>query len=206
MKAILPVLALIITFISCKKEEAKEEDITEMLSTELQHFKFKTGSYWVYEKNSSAMLDTVQVINTYGGFCWSVPKIHGNTGVRDEYFTIVLKSSQPSGITTYYLYNNYISFNGWGYSCSPGQFVFSLYRGFNYNGAKVVDTLPSLTINGNFFTDVTKVKITASEQSLHVFDNDTYLYFTDSIGLIRKETETSSGFETWSIKTWNIIR
>lgn len=207
MKTTLSVLALILTFISCKKEETKGEDQTELISKGLYPFKFKTGSYWVYEKDSSATLDTVQVIGTDSNFCWSVPRIHGYPGVKSEYFKIGLKSSQPSGITNYYLNHDYIRVNGGVFFCSDGQPVFHLnLEGHNFNGMKVVDSFPSLTINGNIFSYVTKVKITASEQFKHVFDTTTYLYFTDSIGLIRKEIETSSGLETWSIKTWNIIR
>ena len=204
MKTALSVLAAVLIFVSCKKEDERK-DIISMMDSRLHVFKYKKGSFWVYQNDSSAVTDTITVTGTDSGFCWSPPPVHGSQGVKKDFYTVKLKSSVTSGGFNYYLNSVGIRMNGGGSFCELGQFIYSV-TGHGGDGLTTLDTLSSLTVNGHTFTHVTKVKITASEQYQHVFDTDTYLYFTDSIGLIRKEIETTSGIETWSIKTWNIIR
>jgi len=55
--------------------------------------------------------------------------------------------------------------------------------------------------------DVDKVKITAANQYQPEFDYDTYLYYTDTVGLIKKETDLGGGnIESWTLKRWNVIK
>lgn len=76
--------------------------------------------------------------------------------------------------------------------------------GAGYNGMEIIDIIPKLVIKGNTFTDIAQVKITATEQYQQEFEYDTYLYFTDSIGIIKKELLLRcENIEAWSLIRWN---
>jgi hypothetical protein len=72
---------------------------------------------------------------------------------------------------------------------------------------KIIAKFPTMTINSNIFKNVVETKITASQQYQPNFSNDTYLYFCDSIGLIKKVTDFGSGnLESWSVERWKVIK
>ena len=79
--------------------------------------------------------------------------------------------------------------------------------GTEFNGMRIIAKFPSLTFNNITFNNVVETKITASRQYQIVYFYDTYLYFSDSVGLIRKITDLGNGnLESWSIKRWTVIR
>jgi hypothetical protein len=67
---------------------------------------------------------------------------------------------------------------------------------------KIIDIIPELDISGNSFSNVIQVKVIASEQYQQEFVYNTYLYFTDSIGIIRKVELISEE----DIRSWSLIR
>ena len=80
-------------------------------------------------------------------------------------------------------------------------------KGDTFSGLSLTDTIPLLIINGYSFKNVDKFKITKKEQCFPVFDNDMYLYFSDSVGLIKKEILDKYGnIESWSLLRWKVIR
>ncbi len=79
--------------------------------------------------------------------------------------------------------------------------------GTAFNGMEIVSNLNSLTINGITFNNVTKIKITTANQIQPEFSNDTYLYFVDTVGLIKKDIVLDiNNIESWSIKNWKTIK
>ncbi len=65
----------------------------------------------------------------------------------------------------------------------------------------------SMNVGINTFSNVDQVQIIAAAQSLPEFTFDTYLYYSDTIGLLKKETILSPGnIESWSVKRWNVMK
>jgi len=201
-----------LTLFSCRKDKnADNSDLTKYfyLSNSLTPYKFKTGSYWIYENDSTSTLDSVVVTSTENDFYWSPPSVHGQPGTKYEFYKINLKSFATSQTYNDYLTNSYIKRNGSGDYGQNGQPIFMANRdtGTIFNGMKIIAKFPTMTINSNSFINVVETKITASQQYQPMFSYDTYLYFTDTIGLIKKVTDLgSSNLESWSIKRWAVTK
>ena len=79
--------------------------------------------------------------------------------------------------------------------------------GTTFNGMEISSQLNTLNVNGITFNNVTKIKITSANQIQPEFSNDTYLYYSDSVGLIKKEIILGiNNIESWSIKHWKIVK
>ena len=192
---------------SCNKGEAPAEITYNYLSADIIPFMFKAGSYWIYENDSTAVLDSVVVTSTKQGFFTQPPMTPGTpTNIEIEYFKVNLHSYLTSSDYNDFLFERLITRNG-NESPNFGQPIFlSKYSiGFKTYGAQVWDNIDSLSINGIFFYNVEEMKIIHDEQHQFVFSNDTYLYYQDSIGLVKKVIDLGSGnFDSWSLKRWHI--
>lgn len=193
-----------ILLVSCKKETPPKIHYYN-LQEGLNPYMFKTGSYWVYKNDSTAVIDSVVVTDTDQGF-FSVPPITPGTPSNEEieYYKITLFSFLNSESFTDFLYFDVVSRNG-NESPQSGQPVLLTERsiGSEVLGAYVFDLIDTLNMNGNSFYDVIQMKIVSGEQDELIFEHDTYLYYQDSIGLIKKEVDLGQGqFESWSLVQW----
>lgn len=195
------------TIISCNKEDTVDEINYSYLSESIKPFKFMAGTYWIFQNDSTEILDSIVVISTENDFYWSPPSIQGQAGGKSEYFQMNLKSFLTLDIYNDYLTNYYIKRNGGGDYGENGQPIYLANRdiGTEFNGMTIIAKYESLTINSNTFENIVETKITDSLQYQPMFDNNTYLYFSDSIGLIKKVTDLGNGnYDSWSIKKWNL--
>jgi len=194
---------------SCKKEEPPTPPgkTYSYLGEAIKSYMFKTDSYWVYENDSTSVLDSVVVTSTTRGF-QSPPHTHPGTPSYEEieYYKINFHSHLTSSDYNDFLFCELITRNGNEMSFFGQPILFSKYSlGFNCYGAEVLEYIDTLNINGNLFFNVEKMKITQQKQIMLVFSHDTYLYFQDSIGLIKKVTDLGNGsFDSWSLKRWHI--
>jgi len=201
-----------LTIFSCRKDEAvdnEEQTTYSYLSESMKPYKFRTGSYWVFKNDTTGILDSIVVTSTENNFVWSVPPVHGQPGSKDEFYKINLKSFTTSLTYNDYLTHYYIKRNGGGAYGQDGQPIFMADSdiGAVFNGMKIIAKFPTMTINSNIFKNVVETKITASQQYQPNFSNDTYLYFCDSIGLIKKVTDFGGGnVESWSIERWAVMK
>lgn len=190
----------IILFLSCKKDS--NPDVSrEYISASLNPFMFKNGTYWVFQNDSTGLLDSVVVTSTLQDFypIVSGPGQTQATALR-EFYDIHMHDYLNNSDYTDRLENYWINRN----AEQPILFAGS-YIGYKYLGAEVSDKLDSLTVGNNLFINIIKMKIIAAEQYQNEFDHDTYLYFKDSIGLIKKEIDLGAGnIESWSLKRWKI--
>jgi len=68
--------------------------------------------------------------------------------------------------------------------------------------AEIIDILDSLTIESKTYKEVIKMKILADQY----ISQNYYLYYTDSIGLIKKELVVNNVVsETWNLSAFNTI-
>lgn len=199
-----------LTIFSCRKNNINENQTTyKYLNESIKPYKFKTGSYWVFENDTTGELDSIIVTSTENDFVWCPPPVHGQSGEKDEFYKINLKSFATSQTYNDYLTNYYIKRNGSGEYGQNGQpiFVVNSDTGEVFNGMKIIAKIPTMTISNNTFNNVVETKIIASQQYQPMFTKDTYLYFSDSIGIIKKVTDIGTGnFESWSIKRWKVIK
>ena len=195
------------TVISCKKENSEDETNYSYLNESIEPYKFKSGSYWVFQNDSTKILDSIVVISTESNFYWSPPPVQGQAGTKREYYNMNLQSFLTSNNFNHFLTSNYIKQNGGGDYGQDGQPIFMSESniGTKFNGMEIIEKFPTLIINGNSFNYIVETKITESEQYQPVFSNDTYLYFSDSIGIVKKVTGFGNGnFDSWSILRWNV--
>jgi hypothetical protein len=196
---------------ACRKDDLAEEPTpaTYHISESLHPFMFQSNSYWVYENDSTGVLDSVSVVSAYQGYFNQPPQTPGSAGPLDkiEYHRINLFSHLNSTSYNDFLFSSMITRNG---NETPhfGQPIFLAQQpvGSERYGAYVWDQHDSLYVEGNLFTDVTEMKIVHEEQHEPAFSNDTYLFFVDSIGLVKKVTDLGDGdIDSWSLERWNVV-
>lgn len=201
------ILLIGFTTITCNKENSTNETKYTYLSQSIEPYKFETGTYWIFKNDSTNTIDSLVVINTENDFFWSPPPVHGQSGTKSEYFKMNIESSLTSDLYNDYLTSNYIKRNGGGEYGQNGQpiFIADSDIGTEFNGMEIIGKYQTLIINNHTFSDVVKSKITESQQYESIFINDTYLYYSNDIGLIKKVSDLGNGkFESWSIVRWNV--
>ena len=90
-----------------------------------------------------------------------------------------------------------------------GQTIFKYDAAIDesFNGATVIAHIDTLNILGNMYYGVTKMNISADSQSQfqQEFIYDTDLYFSENIGLVKKEVfDTINGNQVFNLKRYNI--
>jgi hypothetical protein len=208
IKILLYLLPVVFSF-SCSTENSIRTEY-RYLTDVIKPFEFLTNSYWVFQNDSTGAIDSITVTGTEKDFCTIFPGAGGSTIVYGEFFKMYYKSSY-----TQKSYNEYLLISeilqegpGGGY-CYSGQPIYAPGHsvGFVNDGMSVIESFPILMLNGNLFKNVDKIKITKGEQRFPAFDNDTYLFFADSVGIIKKEIFNSLGnIESWSLLNCKLIR
>lgn len=192
---------------SCKKEDNPPDITYYYLPSTLTPYMFNAYTYWVYENDSTSVLDSIIVTSTKQGF-FTQPPTHPGTPsyTQIEYYKVNLHSYFTNTDYVDFLFSGLITRNG-DESPNFGQPVLlaQYAKGSKTFGAQVWDKIDTLSINGIMFHNIEVMKIIANEQHQGVFTYDTYLYYQDSIGLIKKITDQGDGnFDSWSLKRWHI--
>lgn len=215
MKNSIIILLFCSTFIQCHKDDKPSADPASQteyhyIQESIKPFEVKANSYWVYKNDSTGVQDSISVLSTETGMIWTIPQAHGQGGgTQSEYYKINLKSFSNNTYYNDYILNNYIKRNGGGTWGQDGQPIYMANSnvGTSFNGMEISSKLNSLNVNGITFTNVTKIKITTANQIQPEFSNDTYLYFVDTVGLIKKDIVLGiNNIESWTIKNWKIVK
>jgi hypothetical protein len=201
-------LVIITLIIACNKEnqiDNSNPEYNEVLSSFLKPYMFKNGSYWVYQNDSTGILDSIALISTSHGFFEQPPGSPGTPShTQIEYYRINLHDYLTSSDYDDFLFGSILTRNG-NEHLVFGQPVLILGFSIGYEifGTFVYDTSLTININGNLFTKVREMKI---NHTLPDFPHDTYMYFRDSIGMLKKVIDFGNGnFESWSLKRKNIV-
>ncbi len=166
---------------------------------------FQSGSYWFYENELTLVTDSVVLDSTVHYITWSPQAGTPGHLIIDstEYYRMNLRHATNDLTFTYYITQSYIYQNTPGY----GQWIFSLPS--PYYQDPNIDTLPVLSVLGNNFYDVIKVKVKTYPTQYHAenYPVNTFLYYSPNYGLIRKEiADTINGTQIWNLKRWNIVQ
>jgi len=217
MKNYFPILVVALAVLSsCRKEEdavpqPAPVDHKTYLDASINPYKFKQGSYWVYENDSTGVLDSLYIDSVSTGFFVSSPGIHGGPNSLMEFYKMYVHDVSASvfynqTLLGYSMHKNFTGTWSTGFHGQP-VYISDAPLGTEYNGATIAAKFISMTVNAITFDNVDQIKITAAAQHDPEFDHDTYLYYCDLIGLLKKETLLSPGnIESWSIKRWHVIR
>lgn len=222
MKNNFPILIFILVIVSaCHKEVPQQKPVNTHttqahyynLDPSILPYKFKVGSYWVYENDSTFVLDSIVVDSVSTGFITTFPNPHG-TGfsTEEEFFKMYLHAFGSSKYYNECLIQKKIIRNfGGDFFHFLGQLIYlsnsPVGTSWQGQGMEITAKFLAMSVNSYNFNYVDEVKITAANQYQPEFAYDTYLYYTDTIGLIKKETILGTGnIESWSIKRWNVIK
>ena len=196
-----------LTLFSCKKNKEETPIFYEKISSALTPYMFKNGSYWVYENDSTFALDSISLTSIMHDYFWQPPSSPGSDNrTKIEYYKINLHDFLSSHDYDDFLFAGIITRNG-NENPTYGQPIFVSFGaiGSSLDGAYVWDTINSINIGGNVYTKVREMKIVSSEQIDHEFLHDTYLFYRDSIGIIKKVIDLGGGNkESWSLKRWKV--
>lgn len=200
-------LACLLGCFSCKKKQEITYRIDYVNGNLFSEYFSRPGSYWVYE-DQNVQTDSIAVISMDYGLN-TFPCTQGCPGGivhKDQFYVMNLRNVTQNKNYNYYFLGNHIKQNGGGEYGQLGQpvFVYNGKPGDEFNGVTVVEKLDSLTILGNTYYQVTKMRISAADQCQHEFNLDTELYFAKNVGLIKKEViDAVNGNQVFQLKRFH---
>lgn len=202
MKYILPSIILVFVTFSCKKNEGPCEGKYTHSYTSINSFfdsyRFKENSYWVYQNDATAQIDSQRVVSASSGQIGSGGGSSCGSAYAETYQMHIARSFN----------NQYFDYNMMGVYLSkktfvPGTYevyIFSNTNSFTpYNGIQLLEIIPSISLNGNSIQNVRKVRV---ESAPH----DIIYYFANAIGVVKWEViQGNSILESWSIQSWEVV-
>jgi hypothetical protein len=188
------IILLILTVISCK-EELETNNNLGRISQSLYPFLFDNGSYWIYRDSATNIVDSI-ILTSISRDTLNIPPSvpHQSSTNSEEFFGLnyysILSGSYQEQLIGYVISKGYYK---------GGFLLLSSKRPRDKSeNAEIVNVFDTLTIAGNLFKEVVKMKITKDE-----YVNANYnLYYVDSIGVIRKEIINNDS----QIQVWNLLR
>ncbi|MNK01799.1 hypothetical protein D3C87_196070 [compost metagenome] len=195
-------IVLLFAAFSCKKSnhpcEGKYSSQHMLISSSLNSYQFKEGSYWVYQNDGSAQLDSQRVVSTIRSKIGSGGS-SSCSSVSAETYQMSIRCSFNNQFFNYHMLGGYLSKE----TFVPGKqkaVIFSNTNSFAPdNGVQLLEIIPSMDLNGNTVTNVKKVRADLPA-------NDIILYFADSVGIVKWEKLSGGTIsETWSIQSWEVF-
>ncbi len=192
MKYILPLVILVFVGFSCKKSdhpcEGKYTDTYTTISSYFAPYQFKEGTYWVYQNDATAEIDSQRVVSA-----WDTEIGSGGGSSCGSSYAQLYSMEIHSSLT-----NDYFK-----YLILTSSFIRNLDNSNNPNGTCILSsndiqqpaTISSMTINGHTFSNVRKIPV-----------GQFYYYFVDSVGLVKWEKVYGSNvIESWGIQAWEVF-
>lgn len=189
-------LFILILFVySCKKDKVEPDPVSQSgvnsISSTLHTLLFDTGSYWIYSNGSTS--DTVNLNSVYREELIVVPE-----SPKDETFILNFESTEFNNYSERFMgaiiTRDWVD-EGWVYASN-------LELGESYGGLTYVAELDTLLVENLEFYNVSQFRV---EQG-NYFSNDMYLFYSDSVGVIRKEVLSGgSVIETWNLIEYNTL-
>ena len=203
MKKIIYFFLLTLTISSCSKDDNPESSCSNndweniYISKSLKDFFFKEGSYWIYQNDSTLVLDSVAISFTEQG-CEAVYLYQGY-GSNWEYYLISYQS-YPS----YKTYYDMIEGQGMMRNRHPSEYM--MYYGWLiYSDTTLIYPwrpiyIDSLQVEGHIFHQV-------QYQSWLVSLNERIATYTSlGTGIIKKIVYTGSNKGNWNLIRWKIVK
>lgn len=212
MKILCTIILASVLFTAChNKSECDNYQPAKIIQPipELAQFSFNPGTYWVYLNPQSQQLDSqVVTSNTVNTYQSSYPSpCDGGTTLQTNNITVY---SYLNYYETYYmligggLYKN----TAWSQDYTSARLIYAGNQLYGNNETELIAVLPTLTLNGNTFTNVTKVVVHPTSYpsvTPNISSNNVYMYFAEGVGLIKQEEDLGDGNTVaWEIKSYHI--
>ena len=182
---------------SCKKDKVdpvipanSSQNDYYPVSAALIPLLFDTNSYWIYSNGS--LLDTVNLISVTREELYLVP----HQPKKDETFIFNYHSNELNNYTERAygaIITRFSSDEGWVYATN-------LAVGGSCSGLNFVAKLDTLIVGSQEYYNVSKMRV--QQGSYFPIPNDMYLYYCDSVGVIRREVLSGNSI----IDTWDLIQ
>lgn len=199
MRILLTILSIAFLFSSCKKEDEKPAFTHGKLHSNLYPFLFDTGSYWVYKDTVTNMEDSM-IVQSITKEIYNYP--HGGPGEGspgdEEYFEIIYKTF-PSEYLSYDELARVAIGTTRPHDYGPTKYVSGKEVGLTYGGATVEAVIDSMSVEGQMYHEVIRVKCLLHASS--VLDYHKFFY-VDHIGVIKREDY----LDTTLVGTRNLLR
>lgn len=211
MKFLFSVLVLCSLIVSCSKVKKCKNYTPYFEYTQdpsLNAYNFKEGSYWVYKNPVTLEIDSQRVISALDNSYWSDSATECSGGSYLHEQRIGIKSFLSNSHYDLLLYGAGIYMDTSAAGSHKGRLIFAGNGNYsNPEAIELVETIPSLTINGNVFNNVRKVVVHNLANSIYnLADHDLFFYFADSVGIIKTEKDDGNGnLETWEIQSWQVL-
>ncbi len=183
-------------FLSCKKDKVPTlvsdtptsggTPVKQTIDPSLLPYLFDSGSYWIY--SNGLLTDTIQLTNVVKEDVLLAPQ-----QPKVETFLLNFESSASTNYTERFIgaiITRFWTSDGWVFSTNldPGQ---------SYGGLTFMGTIDTLQISAQTFSNIKQFKINQG----NYFSSDMYLYYCDSVGVVRKEVLSGNSV----IETWDLI-
>jgi hypothetical protein len=197
-------LLIMLGFGACDIEDDSTYDDTYYSAYNYTYYKidenlypllFDTGSYWIYENINNLLIDSIIIVGFEIDTFYIGPGGSGQGPIGEEqYFNLTYKSD-VSGIYEEQLIAYFISR---GLVYGGCVYISSQSIGDTWSNAQISAIFDSLIINNRTYRNVVKMKLVQDKY----LDTDMNLYYSDSIGIVKKEIIEDSMI----VGTWNLLR
>lgn len=182
------------------------------LSPSLAPYQFKENSYWVYQNDSTAQIDSQRVDFAYTHDWFTGGGSSTCSGATTFYeYRMGVRSFLTNEFVHYYMIGGNLFKDPLATGNMTGKNIFNNLDNFPPESGLEQEIIPAITLNGNSFQNVKKIRIKHLEASpsnpnpTNLSDHDLYYYFKDSVGIIKWEVvDGSTLLESWSIKSWEV--
>ena len=192
------ILVVILLFSTCRKKDdaTPYAPYHAKISSNLYPYLFDNGSYWIYKDSLTNNLDSTIITGISKKSYFVSPSGPGEGSPGNfEYFEIEY-FSYPSNST----YSEEVIANMISRGLISGGFTYFSKKtiGDSLQNAKIENILDTLTVHGQLYHNVIKMRIQADS---YISQNYNF-YYVDSVGIIKKELRTGETITN----TWNLLR
>ncbi len=202
MKKIVCCFLLAFIIISCGKEKNEESSCSSnnwefsYISSPLNNFFFKQGSYWIFQNDSTKLLDSLYITSTRSG-CEAVYLYQGY-GYNWEYYTIDY-ASYPKNEQ----YFDVIEGDMMQRNRHPSQYPSG--QGWILYSNDTVCYWHPIHIDSIKISNFTFYQVQLSHDYFST-DNRADIYTANGIGIVRKVVYDGKGQQVWNLVRWKIIK
>ena len=199
MKYFLPYIAILFIALSCQKDDhpcqGNYSSKQSYFSTYFNPYLFKEGTYWVYENDATAEIDSQRVVSAGDSRIGS-----GGGSSCGSYYAHLYKMNV----------RRYFTNSSFNYLIISSNLIRNPNTSDYPDGTAILTTtdikepadISSITINGHTFSNVRKVFV----DQFNYEDGNFYFYFVDFIGLVKWEkVDGATVLESWSIQSWDVV-
>ncbi|MNK01798.1 hypothetical protein D3C87_196060 [compost metagenome] len=218
MRSICLYIAALFFLYSCRKDDHScngkhTPGQNVLLSPSLAPYQFKKDSYWTYQNDATAQLDSQRVEFAYmhDWFTGGGSSTCSGATTFHEY-RMGVRSFLTNQFVHYYMIGGNLFKDPQATGNMVGKNIFNNMNSFPPESGLEQEIIPTLTLNGNTFHNVKKIRVKHLEPTssnpypTNLSEHDLHFYFKDSVGIVKWEVvDGSTVLESWGVKSWQVF-